>query len=88
MKVCISRSLMKKQVINSFTDTKGVEMESYGVAYAVSHAPDPKPHAVIAKSICDFADERKNDNYQKFAAFTSCGFIKDLLENVLDYTGT
>ncbi len=85
--VVANKSLMKKQVIDSFADTKGVEMEGYGVAYAVSHAPDPRPHAIIAKSICDFADERKDDKYQKFAAYTSCGFVKDLLENVLEYTG-
>ena len=38
----------------------------------------------LAKS---FADERKNDVFQRFAAYTSCGFVKELLENVLTYTG-
>ena len=85
--VVANKSLMKKQVMSSFNDTKGVEMEGYGVAYAAAHAPDPKPHTIVAKSICDFADERKDDKYQKFAAYTSCGFVKDLLENVLNYTG-
>ena len=85
--VVANKSLMEKQVISSFNDTKGVEMEGYGVAYAVAHSLDPKPHTIIAKSICDFADERKDDKYQKFAAYTSCGFVKDILENILDYTG-
>lgn len=69
----------------SFHNTKGIEMEAYGVAYAAAHAADPKPFVIIAKSVCDFADERKDDSYQKFAAYTSCGFVKDLLEKVLDY---
>lgn len=85
--VVANQSLLQKQIINSFGDTKGVEMEAYGVAYAAQHAMEPKPHIIIAKSICDFGDERKNDNYQKFAAYTSCGFVKELLEKVLPYTG-
>ena len=36
-------------------------MEGYGVAYAASHAVEPRPRTIIAKSVCDFADERKND---------------------------
>ncbi len=85
--VVANSSVIKKQIYSSFEETKGVEMEGYGVAYAVSHALNPKPHTIIAKSVCDFADERKNDVYQKFAAYTSCGFVKELLENVLTYTG-
>ena len=85
--VVANQSVIKKQIYGSFEDTEGVEMEGYGVAYAVSHAFSPKPHTIIAKSVCDFADERKNDIYQKFAAYTSCGFVKELLENVLTYSG-
>ena len=85
--VVANRSLLTKQVVTSFRDTQGVEMEGYGVAYAASHAVDPKPHIIIAKSVCDFADERKDDKYQKFAAYTSCSFVRDLLERVLPYDG-
>jgi len=85
--VIANKSILKKQVMTSFEDTEGVEMEGYGVAYAVSHALEPRPHTIIAKSVCDFADERKNDMFQKFAAYTSCGFVRELLLNVLDYTG-
>lgn len=85
--VVANKSVLQKQVITSFKDTEGVEMEGYGVAYAASHAPDPKPSIIIAKSVCDFADERKDDTFQRFAAYTSCGFIKDLLDMVLAYDG-
>lgn len=30
------------------------------------------------------ADSRKSDKYQKFAAYTSCEFVKHMLENILD----
>ena len=81
--VVANKSILQKQVMTSFMDTEGVEMEGYGVAYAASHAPDPMPEIIIAKSVCDFADERKDDTFQRFAAYTSCGFVKDLLEKVL-----
>ena len=85
--VVANEMILKKQVMASFRNTEGVEMEGYGVAYAAVHAPEPRPSIIIAKSVCDFADDRKDDIYQKFAAYTSCGFVKDLLEKVLDYTG-
>ncbi|MBQ2527458.1 MAG: hypothetical protein II544_01780, partial [Spirochaetales bacterium] len=85
--VVANKSILQKQVMTAFNDTKGVEMEGYGVAYAATHAMEPKPHVIIAKSICDYADERKDDKYQRFAAYTSCGLVKDLLERVLEYTG-
>lgn len=85
--VVANQLILEKQVMTNFENTEGVEMEGYGVAYAATHAADPKPHTIIAKSICDFADERKNDVYQKFAAYTSCGLVKDLLDKVLEYTG-
>ena len=85
--VVANKSVLQKQVLTRFEDTKGVEMEGYGVAYAATHAMNPKPHVIIAKSVCDFADERKDDKFQQFAAYTSCGLVKDLLEKVLEYTG-
>jgi len=78
-------TVLKTRILRGFNDTEGVEMEGYGVAYAARHAVEPKPKVIIAKSVCDFADDRKDDNYQKFASFTSCGFVKDLIEKVLPY---
>lgn len=43
-----------------------------------------KPKAIIAKSICDFADSNKSDDYKNFAAYTSCEFVKFMIEKVLD----
>ena len=82
--VVANRLILEKQIKGQFYSTKGLEMEGYGVAYAASHATQPKPKAIIAKSVCDFADSRKSDLYQKFAAYTSCEFVKLMLEEVLD----
>lgn len=59
-------------------------MEGCGVAYAAAHATEPRPKAIIAKSVCDFADSRKSDMYQKFAAYTSCEFVRLMLTEILD----
>lgn len=81
--VVANRSVLDKQITGQFSYTQGLEMEAYGIAYAAKNATYPKPLAIIAKSICDFADNRKDDRYQKFAAYTSCTFVKYLIEDVL-----
>ena len=40
-------------------------MESYGIFYAAANATHPKPKAIVIKSICDYADSKKSDQYQK-----------------------
>ena len=82
--VVANKVILDQQVKGQFATTKGLEMEGYGVAYAVSHATAPRPKAIIAKSVCDFADSRKSDMYQKFAAYTSCGFVKMMIDDILD----
>lgn len=82
--VVANKSILDRQVKGQFESTKGLEMEGYGVAYAAAHATEPRPKAIIAKSVCDFADNRKSDKYQKFAAFTSCEFVKLMIDEILD----
>jgi nucleoside phosphorylase/CheY-like chemotaxis protein len=49
----------------------GVDMETYGVFAAAEEATGPRPTVFALKSICDFADEEKDDSYQRYAAYTS-----------------
>ncbi len=53
----------------------GVEMETFGVYYAADHSPEPKTKAISIKSVSDYGDGKKNDKYQKYAAYTSANFI-------------
>jgi nucleoside phosphorylase/CheY-like chemotaxis protein len=53
----------------------GIEMETYGVFMAAHLSRAPKPMAMSAKSICDFGDKDKTDEYQRYAAFTSARFV-------------
>lgn len=64
----------------------GVEMETYGVLLAAHEATSPKPLAVSLKSVCDFADQDKNDDYQVYASYTSARFMAELVQNYLTYS--
>ena len=81
--VVANRKILEKQVHSQLSTTAGLDMESYAVVYSAVHATSPKPVPIIVKSVCDFADSKKSDDYQKFAAFTSCQFAKLLYEKFL-----
>jgi len=58
-----------------------IEMEGYAVMAAAEYADDPKPTAMIIKSVCDYADAKKNDDWQLYAAYTSAAFADQLFRN-------
>lgn len=81
--VVANSEVVEKQIYSQYGDTAALDMESYGVMYAVKWAPLPKPKGLVIKSVCDYADDEKSDRYQKFAAFTSAQFAKLLYEKFL-----
>ncbi len=81
--VVANRELIEKQIYSQYQRTAGLDMESYAVVYAANHANEPKPIPIIVKSVCDFADNTKSDEYQRFAAYSSCEFAKFLYEKIL-----
>ncbi len=83
--VVANRDVVNKQIHSLFPKTVGLDMESYSVFYAAEYSSSPKPKAIVIKSICDYADAEKSDQYQKFAAYTSSNFAKFLFENYLPY---
>lgn len=81
--VVTNREIVNKQIHTMFRETIGLDMEAYGVVYAAQNATAPRPKALVIKSVCDYANNEKSDQYQKFAAYTSCEFAKLLLEKFL-----
>ena len=81
--VVANSEVVEKQVHSQYNNTAALDMESYAVMYAVKAAPAPKPKGLVIKSVCDYANEEKSDQYQKFAAFTSAQFTKLLYEKFL-----
>jgi nucleoside phosphorylase/CheY-like chemotaxis protein len=60
-------SVAQKQV----RKVAGIDMEAFAVSWAAREATEPKPLCVIAKSVADFADEEKADDFQDYCSFTS-----------------
>ena len=78
-----SNTIVADMITSHARKTKGLDMESYGVYYAARRSINTK--AICLKGISDFADSRKNDKYQSYAAYTSTSFAKYLIENELEY---
>ncbi|MCB5196384.1 phosphorylase family protein [Deefgea salmonis] len=66
-------------------NTIGIEMEAYGVMSAVHQYSIIGTKAIIIKSVCDFADPHKNDDWQKYAAYTSASMALKFLEHEYTY---
>lgn len=69
-----------------------VEMEAYGVCAAARFSASPKPTSVVMKAVCDFADRKKNDDWQKYACYVSAqgmaAFFSRYFLEVCDLAGT
>jgi len=52
-------------------ETIGIEMEAYGLVLSTHMSSTNPPKAVVIKSVCDFADPQKNNDFQSYAAYTS-----------------
>lgn len=79
-----------RQVIESLKGQErkllGLEMEAYGMYYAVEHSMRPRPLIVASlKSATDFADANKSDEYQQYGAMTSSEFLYYIILNELDF---
>jgi len=64
----------------------GIDMETYGVFYTVKNCSKPRPLTVSSfKSLCDFGDKDKNDDYQKYSAYTSARFLYEFATNEMPF---
>lgn len=70
---------------NQIRDVIGIEMEIFGLYYAAKWAISPKPKFLALKSVCDFADEKKNDEYHQYASYTSAKVFLELAKNHFSY---
>nr|WP_081648538.1 hypothetical protein [Pseudomonas sp. P818] len=59
--------------------TLGIEMEAYGIMSAAFYMGAERPVTIVIKSVCDFADPNKNNDWQPYAAYTSARYLDRLL---------
>lgn len=72
-----------KGILRQQRKALGVEMEIYGVYYAVEAASRPRPLVCAFKGVCDFADAHKEDTAQPFAAYASASFTRAFFERYM-----
>jgi nucleoside phosphorylase len=74
------------QVREHWRKLVGIEMEAYGVHLACKQASRNPPMFLCMKSICDFADAEKDDDWQHYAAYTAAqlfhAFVTDEWETL------
>ncbi len=60
----------------------GIEMEIYGVLSAVKYSTKPSPIPICMKSVCDFGDDSKSDDWQHYASYTSASAMLLLIKKL------
>jgi nucleoside phosphorylase len=60
-----------------------IEMETYAVYAATWEGMLPQALAFSMKSVCDYADSAKADDFQRYAAYTSAATLRYFCENHL-----
>ena len=72
------------EILSNYRKVVGLEMEAYAIFQAAYLARVPRPKVLVAKSISDFADRHKSDEWQQYAAFTSAQFIYEFFTNATE----
>jgi CheY-like chemotaxis protein/nucleoside phosphorylase len=60
-----------------------IEMEAYGIFAAAAEAGEPRPIPFALKSVVDFGDEAKADDWQGYGAYTSASVLTAFVERHL-----
>jgi nucleoside phosphorylase/CheY-like chemotaxis protein len=73
-----------KTMIKSITDSNrkilGIDMEGHGMYLASYFLETSK--SLFIKSVCDFGDSEKSDDYQDYASYTSARFLHSFIFNI------
>lgn len=76
-------SRIMKHLKSSTLKIRGVDMESAGVASMLSYFNTPnvnKPELLVIRSICDFADGKKNKIWQKYCSDIAASYLISILK--------
>ncbi len=77
--VVASRTIVKS-ITESNRKILGIDMEGHGM-YLASHFLESSKSLFI-KSVCDFGDSEKSDDYQAYASYTSARFLHSFIFNM------
>lgn len=77
--------IVEDVINNQNRDVLGIEMEIYGMYYAAYCGLNPKPKFIAIKSVSDFANQGKNDDYHDYASYTSAKAFETLAKEYFVY---
>lgn len=77
----ISDGRWGKEFLAVWPQAVGVDMEAFGVGLAVYHSEELPEHGVV-KAVSDFADAKKGDDWQAYAAASAAAFILALIKRM------
>lgn len=72
------------KIVSQNRKVLGIEMEIYGLYSAVENTSGVKPKVFALKSVCDFADVDKDDDYQKYCSYMSANVLRVFIERFGD----
>lgn len=58
-----------------------IDMEAYAIYYSAEFSDRPCPIPVVIKSVCDFANDKKDSAYQDYAAYSSARVFHEMALN-------
>lgn len=84
----VASSSVAEDILKQNRDLIAIEMEAFAVMVAGEYATSVPLHSVAIKSVCDFADKEKQDDWQPFAAYTSAQFTAELFKMYFKVNGS
>lgn len=76
----IANKSVSEDIAAQNRDLIAIEMEAFAVMVASEYATSASIFSVAIKSVCDFADNEKQDGWQNYAAYTSAQFTAELFK--------
>lgn len=76
-------NIVTKFILPQNRKVLGVDMETYAVYFSACNVKKKKPAFISIKTVCDFANQYKNDMYQSYSAFVSTNFFMHVLSDLL-----
>lgn len=80
--VICDEALFKEIIKPQHRKCLAIDMETYGVYYACKNTNSSIDYLSV-KSVSDYANEEKNDDYHKFCCFLSANYLKECLYSKL-----
>jgi nucleoside phosphorylase len=74
----IANKSFAEAIVEQDIELIAIEMEAFAVMAAAEYSADPNLIAMVIKSVCDYADAEKSDDWQRYAAYTSAAFADQL----------